>query len=185
MIKKFLPLFILLTSLLHAERPVAYFSHKDKIVQQLVRCIQQEEQKIQMAVYTISHRGVIHALLQAKKRGVVVELLVDPASLRARTSLARLAEAGVALFIWQSPAIPKGNALMHHKFCLFGNRLLWTGSCNFTLNADRLNQENALLLDDGELVRQYRSTFEELKRGGAISYDSYLKKQIEEKGVPS
>ncbi len=172
--KKFLLIFLLLSSFLQSA-PIAYFSKKDQIAEELVSRISLEQKTIRMAIFSLNHRKIIKALLEAHKRGVSVELLVDPSSIRAGSSLMPLAEAGIPVLVFHPVIQGKKRPLMHHKFCLFGDKSLWTGSFNCTLAADRLNRENALLIDDKELALQYLTEFKALKS------ESISIKQIEEK----
>ncbi len=51
---------------------------------------------------------------------------------------------------------------MHHKFALFDERLLATGSYNWTRSAADKNQENLLVTGDPRLVTPYAELFERL-----------------------
>lgn len=51
--------------------------------------------------------------------------------------------------------------LMHNKFCLIDNDILMTGSLNWTKNGTSNNHENNIVLEDqAELVREIRERFE-------------------------
>ena len=54
---------------------------------------------------------------------------------------------------------------MHHKFIIVDNIMLFTGSYNFTNDAERNNYENVIKTDIPEIVAAYR---EEFKRVWAI-----------------
>ncbi len=66
---------------------------------------------------------------------------------------------------------------MHDKFAIFGGKLLWTGSFNFTYDADTSNQENVLLLDDAPAIKAFEEQFTALKRKGSLPYTDYLASQ--------
>ena len=51
---------------------------------------------------------------------------------------------------------------MHHKFAVFDDARLVTGSYNWTRSAAERNQENVLVSDDTRLVRPYREMFDRL-----------------------
>jgi cardiolipin hydrolase len=53
---------------------------------------------------------------------------------------------------------------MHHKFALFDQRVLLTGSYNWTRAAARDNQENIVITGDPVLVDAFTNTFEDLWR---------------------
>ena len=51
---------------------------------------------------------------------------------------------------------------MHHKFAIIDNRLLLTGSYNWTFSANNRNDENLLIIDDPELIEVFENQFENL-----------------------
>ena len=51
---------------------------------------------------------------------------------------------------------------MHHKFAIFDNKTLLTGSYNWTRSAARNNEENFIVTADRLLVQRFDSEFEQL-----------------------
>ena len=51
---------------------------------------------------------------------------------------------------------------MHHKFAIIDNRLLLTGSYNWTSSANNRNNENLMVIDDPEVIARYQNQFEKL-----------------------
>ena len=68
----------------------------------------------------------------------------------------RLAARGMAVRVDRSPDH------MHHKFAVFDDALVLTGSYNWTRSAANRNQENFLISDDARLVSSFTRGFEEL-----------------------
>ncbi len=158
-----------------------YFSPKDHVADKLIALIEQETLSIKAAVYCMTHRGIIKALSDAKRRGVDVELIIDPFTIKARAPLRRMVQTGMSVLIWDpqwKQAVDKGRPrepLMHHKFCIFGSiGAVWTGSFNFTSEASNANQENALLIKDPQQVMLFEEQFNEIKGGGCRNYLEYL-----------
>ncbi len=63
--------------------------------------------------------------------------------------------------------------IMHHKFLIFsrnstGKPLLVTGSFNFTGQANNKNAENIIILDDAEIIKQFRNEFKLLKANSSL-----------------
>lgn len=56
-------------------------------------------------------------------------------------------------------------SLMHHKFIII-DKVLWTGSYNFSKNAREYNWENIIRIDERELVKQFSQEFECMWRIG-------------------
>ena len=159
--------------------PVAvqvYFSPKDQIAQKLIALIEKEQKSIHVAIYCLTHRGIAEALIQAKKRGVEVEMIVDPFSVKTRFPLGRIARSGIPVFVWD-PGVTgqrKKAPLMHDKFCIFGAKGVWSGSFNFTYDADQANRENALFFVDDEAAKRYLEQFRSMKYKGCRPYEEYL-----------
>ena len=153
------------------------FSPQDHLSDQLVECIEKEQERICAAVYCLTHHPVAHALIRAHKRGVKVEVLVDPFSVKSRSPLQKLFDQGISLFVWNPPMDlqkpKKKKPLMHDKFCVFGNKKVWTGSFNFTFEGTHSNQENAIVLENPEVAARYLKEFERLKTQGGVPYASY------------
>lgn len=150
-----------------------YFSPDDHVASRLVELIDKEEKSIRAAVYCLYHRGVAQALIDAKKRGVDVEVIVDPFSTKSRSPIHRMAKAGVPVYVWYPLNGQKKRPLMHDKFCVFGGHTVWTGSFNFTFEADRANQENAIVLKGDRVAYRYAKQYETIKRSGCLTYARY------------
>lgn len=161
------------------------FTSQHKVAEELIRSIRHEKESIRVAVYCLMHRGISKALIDAKKKGVSVEVVVDPFSVKSRAPLKKMAEAGIPIYVWNSSpiattsklGIPRSRkSLMHHKFCVFGGDKVWTGSFNFTFDAATNHRENVVVIGNAHVAEKYLKEFEDLKTTGSISYASYLKK---------
>jgi len=53
---------------------------------------------------------------------------------------------------------------MHHKVIVIDERLVMTGSYNFSKSANRKNDENLNTLDDPDIARQYLMEFKRIYR---------------------
>src|SRR5436853_390810 len=129
--KFFLLIIICLAPLLNADAPQIYFSPSDHVADHLITLIEKETKSLQIAVYCFTHRGIADALIDAKVRGVEVEILTDPYTIKAKGPLDKIVDAGIPVYIWVSPGKSMRKPIMHHKFCVFGCGLVWTGSFNF------------------------------------------------------
>jgi phosphatidylserine/phosphatidylglycerophosphate/cardiolipin synthase-like enzyme len=48
---------------------------------------------------------------------------------------------------------------MHNKFAIIDNRLLLTGSYNWTFAANNKNEENLMVIDDPEIIKIFQNQF--------------------------
>jgi phosphatidylserine/phosphatidylglycerophosphate/cardiolipin synthase-like enzyme len=75
-------------------------------------------------------------------------------------ALRKLRSAGIAI---RSLGVVE-QSLMHNKFAVFDDRVVATGSYNWTQSAERANYENLVLLDDSEVVTRFQGEFNRLWR---------------------
>jgi phosphatidylserine/phosphatidylglycerophosphate/cardiolipin synthase-like enzyme len=125
----------------------------------LVRAIQDSRKTIDIAVYNFTASELAEALYAAQARGVHIRVLVDQEMAETGGSGIRgLRLNGVAV---RSLGIPE-QSLMHHKFAVFDERLVATGSYNWTNSAEHANYENLVVLEDPEMVRRFQQEFRRL-----------------------
>jgi phosphatidylserine/phosphatidylglycerophosphate/cardiolipin synthase-like enzyme len=146
----------------------ACFSPYNKCSAHLLREIENARKEILVAVYAFTSDELASALVQARNRGVAVQVILDRdfdatndnskgKTLESRNIPVRRAS-GVR------PANPeRESGLMHQKFAVIDRRLVFSGSYNWTHAADKLNYENLLLFRDaGLLAEEYRRVFIDL-----------------------
>ncbi|MBU1201805.1 MAG: hypothetical protein KJ583_02390 [Nanoarchaeota archaeon] len=59
----------------------------------------------------------------------------------------------------------KSKGLMHNKFCILDENLIFTGSFNPTINGNSKNNNNIVIIQSKVLAENYRREFQELKTG--------------------
>jgi phosphatidylserine/phosphatidylglycerophosphate/cardiolipin synthase-like enzyme len=143
----------------------ACFTPRGKCSLHIIREIEQAKKELLVAVYAFTSDDLAGALVQAKRRGVSVQVIIDK-DFDART------EKSKGKFL-QTQNIPvrriSGNqpqsadkeaGIMHQKFAVIDGLVVFTGSYNWTHSADTVNDENLLLFRDAApLAEEYRKTF--------------------------
>lgn len=130
----------------------AYFQN---LPQHICRHLSEARHSICIAVCWFSHKDIFEILLGRLKAGVQVELLLEYDSQNIREGgldFQQFIRFGGQLWACRAAG------LMHHKFAILDDRLLLTGSFNWTNNS---NAENLLLTAEAMTVSAFR---EELKR---------------------
>ena len=151
-------------------KSLAFFSPNDNIQSKLVNIINKTNHKIKAAVYIITDKVIAESLINAKKRGVEIELITDQSCLTfLGGKIDMLKNNDIEIFVFAPKTKRKRNPLMHNKFAIFEvdkneNRWVWTGSFNWTCSANRINQENVILTNNKKVFAQYHNQFELLKR---------------------
>ncbi len=142
-----------------------FFSPGDECLVAICRQIQEAERTADVCVFTITDDRISNALLDAHRRGVKVRIITDnDKALDEGSDVHRLARAGVEIREDQTPFH------MHHKFAVFDDKRMITGSYNWTRGAARNNHENVVVSDDARLIgpfsREFAALWAELAPGG-------------------
>ena len=143
----------------------ACFSPQGKCSAHILREIEAAKQELLIAVYAFTSDDLASALVQAKKRGVAVQIVIDREFDRTNdNSRGKFFDAQKIAVRRVSGATMKladqEPGLMHQKFAVIDRRIVLTGSYNWTHSADTRNDENLLLFRDaGPLAEEYRKNF--------------------------
>jgi phosphatidylserine/phosphatidylglycerophosphate/cardiolipin synthase-like enzyme len=143
--------------LLRPQDSLVYFSPGQEcrcvIVDQLKRTLT----SVDICVYTISDDVISEEILDCRRRNVKVRIISDDEKVDdAGSDVYQLAASGIETRVDNCPHY------MHHKFAVFDNRRVLTGSYNWTRGAAERNQENILLTDDKQTVAAFKDEFEKL-----------------------
>jgi mitochondrial cardiolipin hydrolase len=148
----------------------AFFSPDDDLEDLLIQLINNERLSIKAAVFSFTNGDIAHALINAQRRGIEIEIVTDISCIKDKfNKIEMLKKAGIKIFIYNPRNASIFNNIMHNKFVLFGKNignksLLWTGSFNFTKSAKMYNQENIIIVDEMHLIERYRKQFAILKQ---------------------
>jgi len=128
--------------------------------QAIVADLDRAQKTIDAAVFDFRLPSLVDGFARAAQRGVRVRLVTDYDANRAAKdytdAIDKMEKAGVQVLRDQR------SSLMHNKFVVIDNRLLWTGSMNFTANGVYRNNNNMLRLEIPALVENYNARFERL-----------------------
>lgn len=97
------------------------------------------------------------ALMKKRREGVPVRILLDAAQADAEF-VAELREQGLEVrrVVFESPDPPR----FHHKYCVLDDKIVVTGSYNWTFRGDTSNHENLVVLRDAAAARKFTANFE-------------------------
>lgn len=132
-----------------------YFSPNEGAEDAILYALDNAKSEIRVQAYSFTSKKIANALAGAKRRGVVVEVILDKSQETQRYSMAGfLAEQGVPTFIDHS------HAIAHNKVMLIDHDTVITGSYNFTKSAQEANAENLLVMNSTELKEKYQMNWE-------------------------
>ena len=107
----------------------------------VVSAIRASRQNIRVAAYSFTSKVIAKELVEAHKRGIDVQVVLDKSQLSERyTSATFLANAGIPV------RIDSEHAIQHNKYIVVDGRHLQTGSFNYTSSAASRNAENVILM---------------------------------------
>jgi phosphatidylserine/phosphatidylglycerophosphate/cardiolipin synthase-like enzyme len=127
-----------------------YFSPKGGCTEAIVSAIAGAKRTVFVQAYTFTSAPIAKALVEAHKRGVDVQVILDKSNLHGKySSTDLLIHAGIPTRI---DAIA---AIAHNKVIVIDNETVVTGSFNFTNAAEEHNAENLLVIHDATLAARY------------------------------
>jgi phosphatidylserine/phosphatidylglycerophosphate/cardiolipin synthase-like enzyme len=132
-----------------------YYSPKGGCLDAIVRELKLARRQILVQAYSFTAEPLTQGLVEAKKRGVDVEVLLDRSN-----EVERYSDLHAFLQNGLAPLIDAHHAIAHNKVMIIDRRTLITGSFNFTHQAEHENAENLLVIKGHpELIRSYCQNF--------------------------
>jgi len=131
-----------------------HFSLYDNPQKEIIKNINQAEAFINIAMYIFTDREIALPLIKAQERGVKVRLYLDKDQVDYQYSQSCfLVQKGI------KTRISSNKYIMHNKFAIIDNRILLTGSYNWTFSANNRNDENLMVIDDPEIIEIFQNQF--------------------------
>ncbi len=127
------------------------FSPNNGVTRVVVKAIGEAQHTLLVSAYSFTSKDIAEALLDAKKRGVVVKIILDKSQVSQKYSSSTFfANQGFDL------RIDVKHAIYHDKVMIIDDKTVITGSFNFTKAAETKNVENLLVLRNNlELAKLY------------------------------
>ena len=126
----------------------------------IVEQIKEAKQSIYIQAYCFTSKKIIEALIEAKNRGVEIEIILDRSNFhKKKQNIIRLLESN-QIRIYQD----KVAGIAHNKIMIIDSKKVITGSFNFTENAEKNNAENVIILDDINVANKYYQNWKTRKK---------------------
>jgi phosphatidylserine/phosphatidylglycerophosphate/cardiolipin synthase-like enzyme len=132
-----------------------HFSPKGGCTDAVVAELRRARREVLVLAYSFTSRPIAQALVDAKLRGINVEIILDHSNEKEEhTDLHFFLEQGLA------PLVDPHHAIAHNKVMIVDGLTLMTGSFNFTQQAETENAENLLIFKGHpELIHAYKQNF--------------------------
>ena len=135
-----------------------YFSPDGGCTSAINKVLGQSKQEILVQAYSFTSAPIAKALLDANKRGVKVQVILDKSQKTQKYSSATfLKNNRIPTFIDDK------HTIAHNKIMIIDREIVITGSFNFTKAAEEKNAENLLIIKDKALARIYIENWEKHK----------------------
>ena len=163
--KRFLPIFLLLFASLvpgcQAQQDTSqaatslppiqvFFSPKGGCTEAVVKELNAAKETVLVQAYSFTSTPIAKALLEAHKRKVKVQVIVDKSQ---RTE--KYSDADFLVNVGIPVQIDAKHAIAHNKIIIIDSSTVITGSFNFTKAAEEHNAENLLVIRSPELAVKY------------------------------
>ena len=143
----------------------AYFTRQDDVLSVILSLINSSKKTLNIAIYEIDHPDIVKAIVEAKKRGVKVEMVMDD-RMRKEWAYKRLINEKIPI------VFDDREPFMHNKFVVIDSQVVITGSTNFKESCIYRNDNNVVVINSRLIALNYLKEFYEMfedKRFGALS----------------
>jgi phosphatidylserine/phosphatidylglycerophosphate/cardiolipin synthase-like enzyme len=132
-----------------------FFSPKSNTYQQGIKqLIQNAKKYIYIPIFYLTHKDLAKELINAKKRGVDIKIILDATAARNRYSVHKILRKNQILI-----KVENFGGKMHCKSIIIDDKYFITGSMNLTLAGNQKNDENTLIIQNQRLAKQYKRYF--------------------------
>ena len=130
-----------------------YFSPVDNVMDKLVSYVQGAQTSIRFIIFTYTDTNLANAMIARYQAGIDTQGVIEN---RGASNGAM-----VPLFCAKVPVKLDGNKYtMHHKVIVIDGSIVITGSFNFTVSADKENDDNVLVIHNADLAKLYLQEFD-------------------------
>lgn len=127
-----------------------HFSPDGGCTTAIVAALDTAKQTVKVQAYSFTSAPITKALVDAHKRGVKVQVILDKSNRTAKYSSADfIAHAGINCLIDDK------HQIAHNKIIIIDDTTVITGSFNFSQAAESENAENLLVINSRELCVKY------------------------------
>lgn len=133
-----------------------YFSPDDGVAARIVKLLRGAEASIHFMAYSLTADDFGEMIRQKEKEGLRVFGVMEEEQVQSNQGgeFAPFQQAGLRVY-------QDGNAgQMHHKVIIIDEKIVITGSYNFSASAERKNDENVVIFFDEQIAAQYLAEFE-------------------------
>lgn len=152
------------------------YKHNPQSLARLQSILRSATTSCEVCMFVIASQELIDILVELHQRGVKVRCIADNQDMDG--VLKALRSNGIIV------RFDKSDYLMHHKFVVIDNRMVLTGSYNFSRGGMGLNRENIVKVHHPHIVEAYLQEFNEMWRlYGTEKFSYNFRKEIVYEGT--
>ena len=134
---------------------VVFTSEDGALEQAVIPAVKSAARSVRFLAFSFTDYPLAEAMIQRAQSGVDVAGVFERVG--SDTDAAELK----TLFCAQVPVRRDGNpSFLHHKVIVIDERIVITGSLNFSTNAEESNDENVIIIDNADIARLYMREFD-------------------------
>ncbi len=135
-----------------------YFSPDDGVAGRLVELLEGAQESIVFMAFSFTNDDLADAILDQAAAGITIAGVMDAGQIGSNTGgdFERFTAAGLDVFSDASAGA------MHHKVLVIDERIVVTGSYNFSRSAETRNDENVVIIDHPEIANLFLEEFQQL-----------------------
>ena len=135
--------------------PKCHFKHKPQSLARLEAILKSATVSLEVCMFVIASKQLIDIIIEAHTRGVKVRCISDNQDMDGAV-LRSLRSQGIVI------RFDKSDYLMHHKFVVVDNKMVLTGSYNFSRGGMGINRENIIMVHSPHIVSAYLKEFQDM-----------------------
>lgn len=132
------------------------FTPYENCTKSIVDRINEAKKTILVQAYSFTSKPIGKALINAHKRGVDVRMILDKSQYMTHQYSSALFFKHYNIPIWIDDAVTTA----HNKVMIIDDKMVITGSFNFTRAAQEKNAENVLMIWDTAISKKYKTNWE-------------------------
>jgi len=137
----------------------ACFTPGEDCTKNILKVLADAKHTIYVQAYSFTNEVIEQALVDAKKRGVDVRVILDKGQKKCATFLSN-----ENIPVW----VDKKVAIAHNKVIIVDEEIVVTGSFNFTRSAQERNAENSIIIYSSNLAQAYLENWSRRKSQSSI-----------------
>lgn len=126
---------------------------------ELINIINSSEKTLDIAIYSLTKQNIVNAIAKAQERGVTVRIITDKQESNSKyesKELAYLKKSNISI------KINTHSGLMHLKTTIADNKIVTTGSYNYTEAATNKNDEVLVVINNNDIASDWDKEFERM-----------------------